>query len=117
MRRKETILFDDFFGADMNSFFSTQIPKFKHDGKDYVAEFEFAGVKRGDVKVFREGLRLTVMWLTRLGENKTESHDFPGGSRLQDAVATFKDGLLTVRVPYAAPPKNPPRIEIPVSEG
>jgi HSP20 family molecular chaperone IbpA len=104
-------LFEGFFeGSKIKS------PQFRYDDEAYIADFELAGVNREEVKVYRQGLDLAVEWTSRLGELKLQKFEFPAGSRLDQATAKFKNGLLTVRVPYNPVPRPPARIEIPLSD-
>lgn len=87
------------------------------EGNDLVIRAELAGMKREDIKVELAGNTLTLSGEKR-GEEKVERKDYyrveqtygsfartlelPEGTRLDAVKATFKDGLLEIRMPKTA---------------
>ena len=86
------------------------------EGNELVIRAELAGMKREDIKVELAGNMLTLSGEKR-GEEKVERKDYyrveqtygnfsrtlelPEGTKLDEVKATYKDGLLEVRMPKA----------------
>ena len=84
------------------------------EGKEVVVRAELAGIKREDIKVEFAGNTLTLSGEKR-GEEKVERKDFyrveqsygsfsrtldlPEGINIDKVKATFRDGLLEIRIP------------------
>ena len=97
------------------------------EGNDIVVKAELAGIKKEDVKVEVAGNTLTLSGEKR-GEEKVQKKDYyrveqsygsfsrtlelPAGAKLDEVKASFKDGLLEIRVPKAAEAKKSHTIPI-----
>lgn len=91
------------------------------EGHELVIRAELAGMKREDIKVELSGTTLTISGEKR-GEEKVERKDYyrveqtygsftrtlelPEGTKLDAVKATYKDGLLEIRMPKAAETRN-----------
>lgn len=87
------------------------------EGSDLVIRAELAGIKREDIKVELSGNMLTLSGEKR-GEEKVQRKDYyrveqaygsfsrtlelPEGVKLDDVKASYKDGLLEIRMPRSA---------------
>jgi HSP20 family protein len=87
------------------------------EGHELVIRAELAGMKREDIKIELDGNTLTLKGEKR-GNEKVERKDYyyveqtygsftrtlelPEGTKLDEVKATFKDGLLEIRMPKTA---------------
>lgn len=105
---------DPFFGDRELATFWTPAPDFSETNDDYVVRLEAPGVKMEDIEVTVEGGVLTIKGKReRNEEHKTEtihrtervygsfarSPTLPAGVKTDDIAATYKDGILEIRLP------------------
>jgi HSP20 family protein len=104
------------FGERRSGDFVPAVDMFE-EGGDVVIRAELAGLKKEDIKVETAGNTLTLSGEKR-GEEKVEKKDYyrveqsygsfsrtlelPEGCKLDEVTASYKDGLLEIRVPKAA---------------
>jgi HSP20 family protein len=97
------------------------------EGGDLVIKAELAGIRREDIKVELSGNMLTISGEKR-GEEKVERKDYyrveqaygsfsrslelPEGVNHEQIKATYKDGLLEVRIPKTVEARKVKTIEI-----